>query len=379
MEHYLDNAATTRVSDAAAQAALFAMTEEYGNPSSRHAMGAQAAGALGAHRAVIAGALGAAPERLVFTSGGTEGDNWAIRAAIQINRRVGRHIVTTAVEHDAVLQTCLALEREGYEVTRLAPDRNGVVTAGQVADALREDTVLVSMMLVNNELGTILPVVEVARLLKARGSRALLHCDAVQAFLKIPFTTDELGADFIVLSGHKVHAPKGVGAVCVRAGLRVPPLLAGGGQEGGLRSGTEATAQIAAFAAAVEEGTASFERDRAHVEQLKQYTLERLTVSVPGVERIGAGEAPHILALTLPGYKSEVLVRYLSDRGIYISSGSACHKGKPSRVFAALGLDKKRRDGALRVSFCAQNTKVDADALADALASARRELFPSLS
>lgn len=379
MEHYLDNAATTRVSDAAAQAALAAMTGQYGNPSSRHAMGARAAEALGAHRAVIAGALGAAPDRLIFTSGGTEGDNWSVRAALQCNRRVGKHIVTTAVEHDAVLQTCLALEREGYEVTRLAPDRNGAVTAEQVLDAVREDTALVSMMLVNNEVGTILPVAEVSRMLKVRASRALLHCDAVQGFLKIPFTADALGADFIVLSGHKVHAPKGVGAVCVRGGLRLSPLLTGGGQEGGLRSGTEATAQIAAFAAAVEEGQASFAHDRAQMERLRQYTLEQLTAKVPGVERIGAGAAPHILAVTLPGYKSEVLVRFLSDRGIYVSSGSACHKGKPSHVFAALGLDKKRRDGALRVSFCAQNTKADADALCDALSAAQKELFPSLS
>ena len=379
MEHYLDNAATTRVSEAAAQAALAAMTEGYGNPSSRHLQGTRAAEALAAHRAVIAGALGAEAERVVFTSGGTEGDNWSIRAAARMNRRAGKHIVTTAVEHDAVLKTCLAMEQEGYEVTRLAPDKNGLVTAEQVMRAVRDDTALVSVMLVNNEIGTILPVGEVARALRARGSRALLHCDAVQGFLKIPFTADGLGADFIVVSGHKVHAPKGVGAVCFGRGLRVPPMLTGGGQEGGLRSGTEPTAQIAAFAAAVEEGTASFEGDRTYLEELKRYTMERLTASVPGIEPVGAGRAPHILAVTLPGYKSEVLVRYLSDRGIYISSGSACHKGKPSHVFAAVGLDKKRRDGAMRVSFCAQNTRADADALASALAAAQKELFTALS
>lgn len=379
MEHYLDNAATTQVSAAAAQAALASMTEQFGNPSSGHAAGARAAMALREHRSTVAGALGAQPQELVFTSCGTESDNWAIRAAVQMNRRVGKHIITTAIEHDAVLQPCLALEQAGYEVTRLMPDTHGIITAAQVADALRPDTALISMMLVNNELGTELPVKETVQLLRARGCRALVHCDAAQGFLKVPFTAAELGADFITLSGHKVHAPKGVGALYIRNGLRVPPMLRGGHQESDLRSGTEATAQIAAFATAVREGVANFERDRAHMERIKQYALEQLKQKVPRLMCIGAGTAPHILAVTLPGYKSEVLVRYLSDRGVYISSGSACHKGKPSHVFAALGLPKPQRDGALRISFSAETTEGDIDALSAALAQAQQELFPSLS
>ena len=379
MEHYLDNAATTRVSQAAAQAALAAMTGEFGNPSSRHQAGARAAQALKAHRSVIAKALGANPEEVVFTSCGTESDNWAIRAAAHLNRRKGKHIITTAIEHDAVLEPCRELERDGYEVTCLKPDRNGNITVEQVAEALREDTVLVSMMLVNNELGTILPVAEVARLLKQRRSAALLHCDAVQAFLKIPFTAKELGADLISISGHKVHAPKGIGALYIRSGLKVPPMIVGGHQEDSLRSGTEPTAQIAAFAAAVEDGLSRFGQDTAHLAELKSYAAKRLTEEIPGLELIGAGSAPHILPVTLPGYKSEVLVRFLSDMGIYISSGSACHKGKPSHVFAALNLPKKQMDGVLRISFSDENTKEDVDALVVGLKQAKERLFTSLS
>jgi len=379
MEHYLDNAATTRVSDAAAQAALAAMTGKFGNPSSRHQAGARAAQALKEHRTVIAKALGVKPEEVVFTSCGTESDNWAIRGAVQLNRRKGKHIITTAIEHDAVLEPCRELEREGYEVTYLKPDRMGNITADQVADALREDTVLVSMMLVNNELGTILPVAEVAKRLKQRRNAALLHCDAVQAFLKIPFSAKELGADLISVSGHKIHAPKGIGALYIRSGLKFPPMIVGGHQEETLRSGTEATAQIAAFAAAVQEGLTRFEQDTAYLKELKSYAAQQLTGEIAGLELIGEGQAPHILPVTMPGYKSEVVVRFLSDMGIYISSGSACHKGKPSHVFAALNLPKKQMDGVLRISFSADNTKEDIDALVLGLTQAKERLFTSLS
>ena len=379
MEHYLDNAATTRVSPAAARAAGEAMVVEYGNPSYGHGAGRRAAEALQRHRAVVAGALGAAPEQVVFTSGGTEGDNWAIRAALHANRRVGKHVVATAIEHDAVLAPLRALEREGYEVTYLPPDRLGRITEEQAQAALRPDTALVCVMLVNNEVGSVLPVAGIARRIRASGSRALLLCDAVQGFLKLPFTVDGLGADFVSVSGHKIHAPKGVGALWYRPGLRPVPLLEGGGQEGGLRSGTESTPLIAAFAAAVEEGTAHAGEERAAMAALRDYAREQLTARVPGLEVLGDGSAPHILAVTLPGYKGEVLVRYLSDRGICVSSGSACHRGRPSHVFAALGLDKPRRDGALRVSFSRENDRADVDALAGALAEARRELFRSMS
>lgn len=377
--HYLDNAATTPVRAEAAQAAVKAMTEEWGNPSARHALGSRAAEQVKQWRGEVAAGLGCLPEEVVFTSCGTESDNWAIRAAAELGKRKGKHIITTAIEHAAVLEPCRALEREGYEVTYLQPDRSGNITAQQVKDALRPDTILVSMMLVNNELGTVLPVAETARAIRAARCPALLHCDAVQGFLKVPFTPEGLGVDTLAVSGHKVHAPKGIGALYIRRGLRLPPLIRGGGQEEGLRSGTEPTAQTAAFAAAVEAGRASLERDLAHMRELKDYAARTLREQVPGLELIGAGTAPHILPVTLPGYKSEVVLRFLSDRGIYVSSGSACHKGKPSHVYAALKLPKKEQDGALRLSFSYDTTREDIDALVEGLQAAQAQLFPAMS
>ena len=379
MFHYLDNAATTQTRPEAAQAAVTAMTEEWGNPSSRYAFGQEASGRLKEHRAQVAAGLGCRPEEVYFLSCGTEGDNWAIAAAVEKNRRKGKHIITTAIEHAAVLEPIRELERQGYEVTWLQPDQQGIITAEQVEAALRPDTILVAMMLVNNELGTVLPVAETARAIRAARCPALLHCDAVQGFLKVPFTPEGLGVDTLAVSGHKVHAPKGIGALYIRRGLRLPPLIRGGGQEKGLRSGTEPTAQTAAFAAAVEAGRASLERDLAHMRELKDYAARTLREQVPGLELIGAGTAPHILPVTLPGYKSEVGLRFLSDRGIYVSSGSACHKGKPSHVYAALKLPKPQLDGILRISFSYDTAREDVDALVQGLKEAQAQLFTSLS
>lgn len=379
MFHYLDNAATTSVRPEAIRAAVEAMETGWGNPSSRYALGQQAAGAVKGWRETVAKALGCAGEELYFTSCGSEGDNWAIAGAVEVNRRKGKHIITTAIEHAAVIEPCKELERRGYEVTWLKPDRQGNITPQQVEEALRQDTVLVSMMLVNNEVGSILPVAEAARAIRRAGSPALLHCDAVQGFLKVPFTPKSLGVDLLTISGHKIHAPKGVGALYIRKGLRFPPLIRGGGQENGLRSGTEATAQLAAFAEAARLGKAEMARDTAHMAALKEQAMERLTKEVPGLKVVNPQGAPHILAVTMPGYKSEVVVRWLSDRGVYLSSGSACHKGKPSHVFAALGLPKPELDGALRISFSGDTTQEDLDALVQGLAQAQKELFTSLS
>ena len=379
MFHYLDNAATTSVRPEAIRAAVEAMETGWGNPSSRYALGQQAAGAVKGWRETVAKALGCAGEGLYFTSCGSEGDNWAIAGAVEVNRRKGKHIITTAIEHAAVIEPCKELERRGYEVTWLKPDRQGNITPQQVEEALRQDTVLVSMMLVNNEVGSILPVAEAAQAIRRAGSPALLHCDAVQSFLKVPFTPKRLGVDLLTISGHKIHAPKGVGALYIRKGLRFPPLIRGGGQENGLRSGTEATAQLAAFAEAARLGKAEMARDTAHMAALKEQAMERLTKEVPGLKVVNPQGAPHILAVTMPGYKSEVVVRWLSDRGVYLSSGSACHKGKPSHVFAALGLPKPELDGALRISFSGDTTQEDLDALVQGLAQAQKELFTSLS
>lgn len=379
MYHYLDNAATTPVRPEAAQAAMQAMLEGWGNPSSRYALGTQAAEQVKNWRSQVAKVLGCQPGELYFTSCGSEGDNWAIQAAVELGRRKGKHIITSALEHSAVLEPCKALERQGYEVTYLKPDKNGVLSLEELAAALRPDTVLVSLMLVNNELGTVTPIKEVSNLIKRSGSPALLHCDAVQGFLKVPFTVKDLGADFVVISGHKIHAPKGIGALYVRSGIKLAPMIRGGGQENGLRSGTEATAQIAAFAAAAQLGQQHLAEDLAHMAEIKEYAAQRLQEQVPGLVLIGEGTAPHILPISMPGYKSEVVLRFLSDRGVYVSSGSACHKGKPSHVYAALGLNKKILDGILRISFSHDTTREDIDALAEGLSAAQKGLFTSLS
>lgn len=375
---YFDNAATTPVPKAVADAMYEVLTAHFGNPSSQYPMGVEMKKAVEGWRAVIAGALGCPAERLYFTSCGTESDNWAIRLAAHQNRRVGKHIITTAVEHSAVLEPCKQLEQEGYAVTYLAPDRQGNITAQQVVDALREDTALVSVMLVNNETGCVFPVGEIARLLRERGSRALLHTDAVQAFLKLPFRADTLGADLISVSGHKLNAPKGVGALYIGPRCRaVRPLLAGGGQERGLRSGTEATAQVAGFAKAVELRLAGYEEKLAHMAQLKQYALEQL-LTIDGVVRIGNGDAPHILSVSLVGYPSANVVTELGAQGICISAGSACHRGKLSHVYAAMKLDKKTAAGVLRVSFAPETTREEIDAFVSALRKHKETRFPML-
>lgn len=375
---YLDHAATTPVPRAVADAMYEVLTEQFGNPSSQYPMGLEMKRRVEAWRKTVADALGCGAKQLFFTSCGTEADNWAVTAACWQNRHVGRHIVTTAVEHSAVLEPCRQLEQEGYAVTYLAPDRQGNITAQQVADALREDTALVSVMLVNNETGCVFPVVEIARLLRERGSRALLHTDAVQAFLKLPFRADTLGADLISVSGHKLNAPKGVGALYIGPRCRaVRPLLAGGGQERGLRSGTEATAQVAGFAKAVELRLAGYEEKLAHMAQLKQYALEQL-LTIDGVVRIGNGDAPHILSVSLVGYPSANVVTELGAQGICISAGSACHRGKLSHVYAAMKLDKKTAAGVLRVSFAPETTREEIDAFVSALRKHKETRFPML-
>ena len=375
---YLDNAATTPVPAAVADAMYEVLTRHFGNPSSQYPAGQEMKKAVESWRAVVAGALHCPPERLYFTSCGTESDNWAIQAAVWQGRHTGKHIITTAVEHSAVLEPCRWLAQQGYEVTYLKPDRTGHVTAEQVASALREDTVLVSMMLVNNETGCVFPVAETARLLREKKSSALLHCDAVQGFLKVPCDPAGWGVDMMSLSGHKLGAPKGIGALYIGPRLREPrPLLPGGGQERGLRSGTEATAQIAGFAKAVELRLEDYDAKLAHMTALRDYCREKL-LAMGGVVPVGAGTAPHILSVSLVGYPSANIVTELGAEGICISAGSACHQGKASHVVSALGLDKKTAAGVIRISFSPDNTTGDVDALCDALRRHRDNRFPML-
>lgn len=373
--HYLDNAATTPVRPAAAKAAGAAM-ERWGNPSAQYRLGQDARKELEAHRRAVAGALGCQPEEVIFTSGGTESDNWAVTRGAG---RRGGHIITTAVEHSAVLEPVKELVRQGFEATYLPVDSRGRVRAEDFKAALREDTVLCSMMLVNNELGSVQPVAECAKIAKAFKGDIFFHCDAVQGFLKVPFTPKELGVDALSVSGHKIGAPKGIGCMYLKKGVKLPPLIMGGGQESGLRSGTEPLPMTAAFAAAVEEGFQEQEEETARLAALRDYAARALQENIADLKVLSPGDAPHILAVTLPGYKSEVVVRFLSDLGVYLSSGSACHKGKPSHVYAALGLPKPWLDGALRISFGHTSTKEDVDALVHGLQEAKAMLFTTLS
>ncbi|MBO4854191.1 MAG: cysteine desulfurase [Oscillospiraceae bacterium] len=376
--HYLDYAATAPVCRPVADAMYSSLTAQFANPSAQYPAGQTARETLECHRAVIADALGAAAESIVFTSGGTESDNWAIRAAIHMGRHTGKHIITTAVEHSAVLEPLKALEQEGYEITRLRPDSTGHVSAAQVAQALRQDTVLVSMMLVNNETGCVFPIRETAELLLQRKSQALLHCDAVQGFMKVPCDPTDWGVDLMSLSAHKLGGPKGIGALYIAPERKnIRPLLWGGGQERGLRSGTEPTSQIAGFARAVELWRTEGERYVRHMAEMKDYALSRL-LTIPCMERIGSGEAPHILLLSLPGYPSGNIITELGEQGICISAGSACHKGKPSHVIAAMGLPKRTAAGAFRVSFGPETTVDDLDALYAALRDHQARRFPML-
>ncbi len=375
---YLDHAATAPVPPAVADAVRDALVNTCGNPSSQYPIGREAKALVTRCRDTVARALGCEAGALVFTSGGTESDNFALRLAAWQNRRAGRHIITTAVEHSAVLEPCRQLEQEGWTVTYLKPDRNGNITAAQVAGALRPDTALVSVMLVNNETGCVFPVGEIAQTLRAAGSPALLHTDAVQGFLKVPFQARTLGADLISVSGHKIGAPKGVGALYIGSRVRSPrPLLAGGGQEEGRRSGTEATAQLAGFAKAVELRCEGLNESFARMAAIKAYALDRL-LAIEGVERVGDGAAPHILAVSLAGYPSGNAVEELGAQGICVSAGSACHRGKASHVYEAMNLPKKVKAGVLRVSFGPETQERDIDALADALRRHRDSRFPML-
>ena len=373
MEHYLDNSATTRVCPEAAQAALKAMTECYGNPSSTHTKGREAKKLLDQSRAQVAALLGCQPKELVFTSCGSESDNWALLQGAEAMKRKGNHILSSAVEHDAIRKSLDELEDRGYTVTRLKPDHTGAIPVEAVREALLPDTILVSLMLVNNETGAVTDISAVSRLLKETGSPALLHTDAVQAFGKIPFTAKSLGADLISVSGHKLHAPKGIGALYIRSGVRLKPFLVGGSQEEGRRAGTEALPQIAAFGTACALAKEHLAENAAKMAALKQNTVEQLAAAIPEL-RVVETAAPHILNLSLPGFRSEVLMNFLEAREVYVSKSSACKKGARSHVLEAIGLDAKTIDGAIRVGLSRYTTQEDIDALCTGLIDAHKTL-----
>lgn len=377
---YLDHAATAPVPRAVADEMYRVLTEQYANPSSQYGIGLDMARAVEGWRETVASALGCEAKRLCFTSCGTESDAWAVQAGSWQNRHRSRHIVTTGVEHAAVIESCKWMERQGYRVTYVPPRPDGWVDAMTVLNAVGPGTALVSVMLVNNELGDRYPIEEIAKGLRDRNPDTLLHTDASQAFLKVPFTVKELGADLVTVSAHKIGGPKGIGALYVGPRLRNPrPLLPGGGQEHGLRSGTEATAQIAGFAKAVELRRASFPEDEARLRRIRAYAVERL-LDIPDIELVGGQHetAPHILSVSLAGWPSGNIVSDLSAQGICVSAGSACHRGRPSHVIASLRLPKRAEQGVIRLSFGPETTEAEIDACAGALRRHHDERMPLL-
>ena len=376
MDIYLDNAATTRVCPEAADMAYRVMTEQYGNPSSTHARGREAKKLLDAARRELALCLGCQPKELAFTSCGSEADNWALLSGAWAASARGGHVISSMAEHDAVRKSLDELERRGYEVTRLPPDPSGAVPVQAVLDALRPDTVLVSLMLVNNETGAVNDIPGLARALKKAAPKVLLHCDAVQGFLKVPFTVKSLGADMVTISGHKIHAPKGIGALYIRSGLHLRPLILGGSQEDGRRAGTEAMPAICAFGEAARLGRALMAESTERMAGLRQRAASRLLAENPGLVVIGGG-APHILCVSLPGYRSEVLMSVLESRGISVSKSSACKKGGRSHVLDAMGLPAPVIDGALRLGLSRYTTAEELDAFCLCLREARETLAHS--
>ncbi len=364
---YLDNAATTRPCPEAVEAVTKAMTTDWGNPSAQYRFGVEAARLLRRCRVTVAEALGAEPEQVFFTSGGTESDNWAIFAAAERLGKRGKHIITTAVEHHAVLHPIKKLAERGFKVTCLQPDALGRVTVEQLQAALTPETILVSVMMVNNESGAVMPIEKMARLTHRLCPNALFHTDAVQGFFKVPFSARTLGADMISVSGHKVHAGKGVGALYLRT--KLPALLHGGGQESGLRSGTENLPMIAGFAAACAAQKPTRAADIASQTRLKEL-LRELVGGIDGVTLLGAQEAPHIVSLAVRGLRSQGLLNALQDRGFCVSAGSACSKGHRSHVLEAMGVDPALIDGAIRVSLSNETTEDEVRAFAAALPDA---------
>lgn len=373
MEVYLDNAATTRVCPEAADIAYKTMLETYGNPSSTHTKGREAKAVLDNARKQLAAALDCAPGEVYFTSCGSEGDNWAIINGAESMRRKGLHIISSEVEHDAVRKSMDELKRRGFEITMLKPESDGSISPEAVAAALRPDTVLVSLMMVNNETGAVTDIAAVAKALKKAKSIALLHTDAVQGFMKVPFSAKRLGADMITVSGHKIHAPKGIGALYIKTGVKIKPYIMGGAQESGLRAGTEAMPQIAAFGKACELAKASMNDATERMAQLRQYAAGRIVAEMPEAVIIGGG-APHILSVSLPGWRSEVLMNFLEARSVFVSRSSACKKGGRSHVLEAMGLPAEVIDGAVRISLSRYTTKDELDELCSALKDAHDNL-----
>ena len=364
---YLDNSATTKPCPEALEAMTNALTDAWGNPSALYGFGIEAAHRLRSARRQVAAALGAEPERVFFTSGGTEADNWAVFGTVKRLGKRGKHIVTTAIEHPAVLNCMKELEAQGYAVTYLRPNHTGTVQLDSLKAALRRDTILVSIMMVNNEVGSVMPIDQMAKLTHKLCPEAMFHTDAVQGFLKIPFAAKSLGADLISVSSHKIHGPKGAGALYISPRLKsFPPLLLGGGQEGGYRSGTEGTPAIFGFAAACAAEACAGREAALRMSALRDRLIDRLS-PLPEVVINGAHQAPHILSVAIPGIPVQNTINLLQDAGICVSAGSACAKGHRSHVLSAMDLPPEVIDASFRVSLSKDTTAEELDTLVHVL------------
>ena len=368
-EVYLDNAATTKVRPEIAEAMAKAMVENYGNPSSIYKAAQHAATAIAAARQQVADLIGASPKEIIFTGGGSEGDNMLIKGVAHANVKKGRHIITTQVEHHAVLHTCEELAKEGFEITYLPVDEFGRVTAAQVEAALRDDTILVSVMYANNEIGTIMPIREIGAVCRAH--KVLLHTDAVQAAGHIPIDVTGDNIDLLTLTAHKFHGPKGVGFLYINEKVRVQPQILGGGQQSGMRSGTDNVPGIAGLGVAADMVYTDFDKKIQQLYALKERMAEGLSklgdITVNGMPLMEG--APHIMSVTFHGVRSEVLLHTLEEFGVYISAGSACssHKRKPSATLTAMGLSRADVESTVRISFCEENTFEEVDYCLEAL------------
>lgn len=371
MRAYLDNSATTKCSGRAVDLMVKVLSEDYGNPSSLHLMGAEAEKYIRDARRKIAGTIKAEGKEIIFTSGGTESNNLAVLGGVEANKRAGRHIITTSVEHASVWQPMKYLEESGYRVTYLPVDACGRISLAALEEALDEETIFVSVMHVNNEIGTIEPVAEAAKLVRAKAKRALIHVDAIQSYGKMKINPQKLDVDMLSVSGHKIHGPKGSGFLYVRDKTKIRPILLGGGQQKGIRSGTENVPAIAGLGEAAAEIYENIEEKTDRMYDLREYFIREVTkmkdVTVNG--SAGRKSAPHIISVSVEGVRSEVLLHSLEEKEIYVSAGSACssNRNSVSRTLEAIGLKKDLLDSTVRFSLCGATTKEEIDYTLEAL------------
>ncbi|NLW23364.1 MAG: cysteine desulfurase [Tissierellia bacterium] len=366
MKVYLDNCSTTKPRDEVIEEMVYALREEYGNPSSLHRLGLNAEKKINAVRQNIADFLKVDRDEIFFTSGGTESNNFAIQSIINKYCRMGQHIITTRIEHPSVLNVMKNYEAKGYDITYLKVDNKGLISLDELRESIREDTILVSIMQVNNEIGSIQPTWEIKRILEEKGSKALVHVDGVQAFGKIPLNIKKWGIDAFSFSGHKIYGPKGIGGLYLNKGLKLNPIIFGGNQERGLRSGTENVPGIFGLGKAVEIIQKNFDEERERVKELKSYFVDRLKGTIDHIHingPLGDQASPYILNVSFHYVRGEVLLHYLEDKGIYVSTGSACSSRgiEKSHVLLELGLSDIEIEGAIRFCFSYENTKEEID------------------